>query len=332
MTANAHAYLDSQKLAHPNLASDLEKIEALYSKKLWHQLTVFLVEFFDRSEFNEGQWLLELYRNFVTEFEAKLNQLSLFHILLRVSPQLADNDARIAFWEEMITKVEASKGATVACEMVIADLRLQNSEPEACRALLEAAREVLEQNDTIGLDIHARYYKVSAAYWKMKGSFSDYYREALRYLGCVQGGSHLKDLPEYAFDLALAAILSPDLYNFGELITHPVLQSLKGTPREWVAQLIFAFNKGDIAQLEVLQPYWQSEPLLVEHLVQLRKKMCLMTLMEIVFARPSANRVISFDVIAKDTRLPINEVEYLVMRALNLKLIRGTIDEVTKTV
>lgn len=39
-----------------------------------------------------------------------------------------------------------------------------------------------------------------------------------------------------------------------------------------------------------------------------------------------------FQLIAQETRLPINEVEYLVMKALALELIRGTIDQVDELV
>jgi 26S proteasome regulatory subunit N9 len=39
-----------------------------------------------------------------------------------------------------------------------------------------------------------------------------------------------------------------------------------------------------------------------------------------------------FDLIAQETRLPVNEVEYLVMKAFSLDLIRGTIDQVEQIV
>eukprot|EP00123_Amoebidium_parasiticum_P009230 comp19344_c0_seq1/m.22270 comp19344_c0_seq1/g.22270 ORF comp19344_c0_seq1/g.22270 comp19344_c0_seq1/m.22270 type:complete len:382 (-) comp19344_c0_seq1:94-1239(-) len=333
MAIDVQNFLTAQRLAHPELAADLDKIENLYSKKLWHQLTVFLVEFVKRPEFQTGEWLVGLYNCFLVDFEAKLNQLSLVEIVFSVIRQLPSHDARISFLEGILKKVSANKAATVACNMAIADFKLQLGDLEGCKALLEEAQQVLDANDDIGLAIHAMYYRLSAQYQKVKASFGDFYREALRYLGCIDEGTlSIQEQQDYAFDLGLAAILSPDLYNFGELIAHPVLNSLKGTGREWMVKLLFAFNRGDIGEFEALQSYWQSQALLVEHVVSIRKKMCLMCLMEIVFARPSDSRTIPFDVIATQTRLPVDDVEYLVMRALSLKLIRGTIDEVTKTV
>lgn len=41
-----------------------------------------------------------------------------------------------------------------------------------------------------------------------------------------------------------------------------------------------------------------------------------MALIESVFKRHANNRSMSFEVIADETRLPVNEVEHLVMKAL----------------
>ena len=54
-----------------------------------------------------------------------------------------------------------------------------------------------------------------------------------------------------------------------------------------------------------------------------------MSLIQLVFTLPSSERVsIPFSQIAGATQLPEQEVEYLVMKALALGLVRGDIDEV----
>ncbi|KAL1471756.1 hypothetical protein MTO96_039755, partial [Rhipicephalus appendiculatus] len=60
--------------------------------------------------------------------------------------------------------------------------------------------------------------------------------------------------------------------------------------------------------------------------LSLRQKMCLLCLMEMAFQRPGSR--LSFQEIATQTRLPLDEVEVLVMKALSLGLVRGTIDQV----
>ena len=64
----------------------------------------------------------------------------------------------------------------------------------------------------------------------------------------------------------------------------------------------------------------------------LTEKISVLALMELVFKRPSENRAIPFSVIAEHTKLAVNEVELLVMKALSLKLVKGAIDQVDQVV
>ena|SRR5579862_2580157 len=64
----------------------------------------------------------------------------------------------------------------------------------------------------------------------------------------------------------------------------------------------------------------------------LQQKIHLAALLSLIFSRPPHSRTLPFDLIANETRLPIGEVEYLVMKALALGLIRGTIDQVDQIV
>lgn len=64
----------------------------------------------------------------------------------------------------------------------------------------------------------------------------------------------------------------------------------------------------------------------------IQEKIHLSALLSLIFSRPPHSRTLPFELIANETRLPINEVEYLVMKALSLGLIRGTIDQVDQIV
>jgi len=64
----------------------------------------------------------------------------------------------------------------------------------------------------------------------------------------------------------------------------------------------------------------------------MRRKMALLCLMEMTFRRPATDRWLSFDDIAETTRLAVGDVEHLVMHALAVGLIRGSIDEVDRRV
>ena len=62
-----------------------------------------------------------------------------------------------------------------------------------------------------------------------------------------------------AHDLGLAALLGDTIYNFGELLQHQILESLTGTPFEWIRSLLFAFNEGNLGVFESLTPRFPEE-------------------------------------------------------------------------
>lgn len=42
-------------------------------------------------------------------------------------------------------------------------------------------------------------------------------------------------------------------------LMHPILDSLDGTPHEWIKKLLFTFNEGNIGKFEALAPLFPKE-------------------------------------------------------------------------
>lgn len=114
--------------------------------------------------------------------------------------------------------------------------------------IIEEVEEML--NNLPGVtSVHGRFYDLSSKYYRIIGNHAAYYKDALRYLGCVD----IKDLPgglntwwetdfffffslvehradcchlyctetekqERAFTVGLAGLLGEGVYNFGELV------------------------------------------------------------------------------------------------------------------
>lgn len=120
--------------------------------------------------------------------------------------------------------------------------------------IIEEVEEML--NNLPGVtSVHGRFYDLSSKYYSIIGNHASYYKDALRYLGCVD----IKDLPggqrhdgkqrsalitgrwstelnavvystetekqERAFTLGLAGLLGEGVYNFGELVGFSLLWS-----------------------------------------------------------------------------------------------------------
>lgn len=160
--------------------------------------------------------------------------------------------------------------------------------------------------------------------------FAAYYRNALLYLACIDLASlSPEERHARAYHLSIAALVSNSIYNFGELLLHPILDALAQSKKDaWLRDLLFAFNRGDLAAFDVLSGHIGSNGLLNEHSTQLRQKIYLAALTEAVFRRPPHDRAMSFSVISQETKVGHDEIEHLIMKALSLGLLRGTIDQV----
>lgn len=133
-----------------------------------------------------------------------------------------------------------------------------------------------------------------------------------------------------AYDLAVAALASDSIYNFGELLLHPILDSLKDSQHAWLRDLLFSFNAGDLGAYDILAANMSKNSLLKEHQSFLHQKICLSALTETVFRRPPHDRSMTFSTIHDETKVSTEEIEHLIMKALSLGLIRGTIDQVAQ--
>jgi 26S proteasome regulatory subunit N9 len=141
---------------------------------------------------------------------------------------------------------------------------------------------------------------------------------------------------ELAVDLSLAALLGEGVYNFAELLGNPVLAVLAGSGYEWLAELLRAFNAGDLAEYDALctrhAALLNAQPALVAAERFLREKITILALTEVVFALPADARTISLETIAAKTQLSLDGVEFLLMKTMSVHLIEGVIDQVAGTV
>jgi len=321
-------------LALSNTPADLhpffESFRTLYTKKLWHQLTQKLFEFFDHPL--SRPYRVDVFERFVRDFESKINQLKLVEMGVKVSKEIDNPQTHLAFLTSLLSRIdpEKSQEAHVLLLATIAHAKLVFGDLEGTKTDMDAAWKILDNLEGVDGGVNVAYYGVAADYYKAKAEYAPYYRNSLLYLACIDTEKDMsaEERLVRAHDLAISAFLADTIYNFGELLMHPILDAFNGTPHEWIKKLLFTFNEGNIGKFEALAPLFPQEPILQENYAFLRQKICLMALIESVFKRPANNRTMPFQTIAEETRLPVDEVEHLVMKALSLKLIRGSLDQV----
>ena len=205
------------------------------------------------------------------------------------------------------------------------------------KLLIDEAVEVLSSINSAEPLVYASVYHAKAEYHKKVGPASDYYNTALQYLAytpveALKG----KKAVELAIDLSLAALVGENIYNFGEVLTSPIISALQGTEFAWLCTLMKACNNGDINAFNTSASEhakeFATQPALASSVDTVKQKVALLAFVELVFHRPATKRVVSFVDIAQATCLPLDQVEWLLMKAMSIGLIRGSINELEKII
>ncbi|KAF2838474.1 hypothetical protein M501DRAFT_935548 [Patellaria atrata CBS 101060] len=313
------------------------QFEDYWERKLWHELTDLLIEYFHKEE--SGPQRLPLFNTFIKNFAEKINQLKLVKLGLETASEIEDDHERLNFLKALADKVNkpASQDAYVYATVAYASMQLELEEYPAARSKLDECERILDSFDSVETAVHASFYKTNAEYYKARNAsltqteFASYYKNALLYLACIDiNDLTLSERQHRAYDLSIAALVSDSIYNFGELLLHPILDSLKDTPHAWLRGLLFAFNRGDLRAYDVIASNIEKNKLLREHQNFLYQKISLAALTETVFRRPPHDRAMTFDTIAEETKVQPDEIEHLIMKALSLGLLKGTIDQVAE--
>ncbi|EPS33250.1 hypothetical protein PDE_08212 [Penicillium oxalicum 114-2] len=322
---------EQQAKGTPETQTYFLTFEDYWERKLWHQLTDSLVEFFRMPE--SAPQRLAIFKAFVLSFADRINQLKFVSLGLMASTECSDNEERLAFLTALSNKVNKpeSQDAYVYALADVASVKLRLPDLDGAQSDLATCQRVLDSFDSVETVVHASFYKVNADYYHAKQEFASFYKNALLYLACID----LKDLSETerasrAYNLSVAALASDSIYNFGELLLHPILDSLTETPHNWLRDLLFAFNRGDLTAYDVLAGNISKNKLLESHRMFLYQKISLSALTEMVFRRPPHDRSLSFRDIAAETKVQPDEIEHLVMKALSLGLLKGSIDQVAQ--
>lgn len=295
------------------------------------------------------QILVSIFKEFIEKWSKKMNQLSFTKLAVKVAEFLGkyrkrernnnnptssslDNKEAILLLEglaERIKKENLTENVPVSfilARIEVAQYHLIDSNVTVARDYIDECIELVETMPiTPPMSVQASVYRISALYDKISLNYSDFYRHTLLFLAsCDEVGVSEEKKQEIAHDLCISALLADDIFNFGELLENSILKVLIGTRFEFLLNLISSFNSGDLNSLNSEFDH----PALTAHLPFLKEKLCLMSLAQLLFLQIKNDRRVSFVTISNETKVPIDQVEFLLIRAISCKIIRGIIDQV----
>lgn len=337
-TSSAIAAIKARLPAASSLQPQLDALRDTADRKLWHQLTNQLQALLASPESQPIQ--IELYDSFVKGLSKKLDQRRLVEIATAVAGQYEDPAQALSFLQSLLKDVDTptTREAYLLCLCESAHFSLLQGDLPTVQSSLSKASKELEATDNIPSNVYSSFYRVSGDLAKSKADYVGYYKNSLLYLACLditnlQKSLNKEERVNRSRDLGIAALLGETIYNFGELLMHPIILDLKDSEYSWLYELLLAFNAGSLGKFESLLPYVQQEPLLASSIDFLRPKICLMSLISLIFSLPTSSRSsIPFATISSSTHIPVSEVEHLIMKALSLSLVKGEIDEMDNVV
>lgn len=152
-------------------------------------------------------------------FYFRINPLALVEILAIIVEQFQNKKEAVEFIEKLETKVKINSDAQSLCKVLAGQIYLEKlNDLDATKKIIEDVEATLDNGDGV-TTVHGKFYNLASQYYRIKGDHGQYYRTALRYLGCID----LDTLPiqvqhQHAFFLGLAALLGDGVYNLGELV------------------------------------------------------------------------------------------------------------------
>jgi len=353
-TSSSVEFCEAMSQEFSDLSETYSKISTYCQQKLWHQLTLVVLEFLSKPKTNQRvcsqdkNTFWALYHNVVLSIANKLDSLALGRMAAAVSFAQPKEDFEAS--KQLLDDLVAKDGCAIAAKLYLQAkmglLTMTQTTPskEAMTTIYESIKtnapllNQLVPDTPEAIIVNAAHYETSVTYFKIVGPPEAFYEEAIRYLNYYQPTEDdaLKS-HALAVDLCLAALTGEGVYNLGQVVTNPILQVLKDTPEAWLVDLLHACAKGNVPEFKTLcqETYptqIASQPALVNMSQQMQEKMTLLALVQMVFERKSSERTLEFAEIAARLEIPMEQVEWVIMRAFSVKLMEGSMDEVESTV
>lgn len=336
-----------------DLINTIYLLEDFYERKLWHQLTMALDQFYFDSPDVTSELKLKIYNLFINQFSSNINPIKIVDFLLESFSK--DNkqtlEELLALKEKFVVQLKKNLNVRMDEEQLqeliesdesIVYVNLQISRYYLLLNDLNAAEEILDKlNDKFGANgtefdnpkIIAAYYLCKCELYKLNKNYNAYYSNGLLYLSSVDVEKLSQQTKiKLCYELCISALLGDKIYNFGELILHDILNTITtNSEYVWLYNLIQNLNAGNLKEFNKwLQEAFVKSPFLTQSEVFLKQKIIIMSLLELVSLKSTTNKQLKFKEISEFTGTPVNDVEHLIIKCFSLNLIKGYINQINE--
>lgn len=184
MDSRVEKFLNQKKSSVDGLTKEWIELDLLYQNRLWHELTLCVAKFVKNEHLRTGSQLKELYYEFVSNFEHRINELVLVEIIIDILVAFEKPDEKLQFIRHIRDRVKSNALAVLSCDVVYTQVLLdakRYSETKKCIDDLETKFDDLDHLTSV----HSRFYDLASNYYRITGKHHEYYQNTLKFLGSL---------------------------------------------------------------------------------------------------------------------------------------------------
>lgn len=336
-----------EEVDSPDLTNTLYELEEYYERKLWHQLTLSLTELFENESSKRHDLRKKIYNSLISQLVQSLNPIKVVDFLLAsyenndecLNKLLELKSKFVKNLESTYTRRTDELDSMINNDEAIVYINLQISRFYLISNQLEKADDILDNlnskfegtvNNDYNTKINSAFYLAKCQLYKIQANYNLYYLNGLLYLSTIDHQKlSIEEQQKLCYDLCMSALLGDKIYNFGELILHDILNTIKDSSYDWLYSLIISLNSGKLQEFNrFLSVGFQKSPFLAQYELFLKQKIIIMSLLELISLKPTTNKQLTFKEISEFTDTSLNEVEHLIIKCFSLDLIQGSINQI----
>uniref|UniRef100_A0A0K0G110 26S proteasome non-ATPase regulatory subunit 13 n=1 Tax=Strongyloides venezuelensis TaxID=75913 RepID=A0A0K0G110_STRVS len=309
----------------------------LHSLKHWHQFSQSVVLLLKNEELSKGLDMEDFWNSVILTYKATLAPYSVAVIARYVAHAIFDRVGKkeaYAFLDDLIKYFQSDVTAVIRLMTTKIEFYVKKGglpdegEPKP----YEYIAQVLELVETCPgkTDVLSWYYLSLMEFYRQTRDYTQFYRSIINYLNVADSSSfkNAENIQLYSYCMCEAAILSPDIYDLGECLNHPIHEKAISLTAEnrWIHTFVRCFVTGDLVSFN--DSDYKSREIFNASSELLERKIRLCAALQLASTSPTTT--IPYDAFVSVCSIPLNDVEYLLMKAVSKKLIKGKIDEVGK--
>lgn len=323
---------------YPDLAENFNQQRSLFGNKYWHQYGEELLVLTFNENIRSSDDILKIHKSILNNATININPIILAQLTITASKRLTNLEEQLEFIKKTMDIVHHEE-AKILIELQKAYCHFEAGQNELGTAgdILKAQLYQIEKLTEVEPIVWSTYYKYMGMYHLKRKDYSVFYFNSLQFLSYVDQKSFSnKEREELCINMGIAIFISKKIFNYSELLELKIFQVLKEGPYSFMYKMMETFNGGDVDQFRLDMVNYNDQikniTILDENRKTLEEKIKIMAFTELIFGLQKNDRVVTFAEISQRTSLSMEEVEFMVQRAMSLELIKGQIDQVDQKV